>query len=312
MLKPLVSIIIPVYNGSDYLKEAIDSALAQTYDNIEVIVINDGSTDGGATEKIAKSYGSLIQYFYKTNGGVSSALNFGINISKGDYISWLSHDDVLLPSKIQNQIDFFNKHNNNIIIYGEADYIDEKGRKIGELRLPDIDPRHFFNNLVAGRIFTHPWKSYVFVANGCTMLFPKEAFQTIGRFNEGRKVTQDYEMWILMNQKYDFILSHEPYILSRKHEKAGSIVMGDQMKSEVASLMDFALSQYRPGDEKFDLEVGKTLLAWRLIPAKQKAYNELLRMFWVSKKNTKDVLYVLISLLAGNKIVRRIGKRMGI
>ena len=75
---PLVSIIIPVYNGSDYLKEAIESALAQTYSNIEILVVNDGSCDDGKTEEIALSYKDRIRYITKPNGGVSSALNLGI------------------------------------------------------------------------------------------------------------------------------------------------------------------------------------------------------------------------------------------
>ena len=91
---PKVSIIIPVYNGANYVSEAIDSALAQTYKNIEIIVVNDGSSDDGATEKIAKSYGDRIRYFAKENGGVSSALNFGIRQMTGEWFSWLSHDDL--------------------------------------------------------------------------------------------------------------------------------------------------------------------------------------------------------------------------
>ena len=73
-----VSIIIPVYNGSNYVKEAIDSALAQTYKNKEIIVVNDGSTDEGATRDIVKSYGDKVTYYEKENGGVSTALNLGI------------------------------------------------------------------------------------------------------------------------------------------------------------------------------------------------------------------------------------------
>ena len=94
---PLVSIVIPVYNGSDYLAEAIDSALAQTYGNIEIIVINDGSSDNGKTREVAGKYGDRIRYFEKENGGVPTALNLGIKEMKGDYFSWLSHDDVYFP-----------------------------------------------------------------------------------------------------------------------------------------------------------------------------------------------------------------------
>ena len=94
---PLVSIVIPVYNGADYLSECIDSALAQTYSNIEILVINDGSVDDGATEAVAQSYGDRIRYFRKENGGVSSALNLGIQHMRGDYFSWLSHDDRYEP-----------------------------------------------------------------------------------------------------------------------------------------------------------------------------------------------------------------------
>jgi glycosyltransferase involved in cell wall biosynthesis len=80
--EPLISLIIPVFNGSNFLKYAIDSALYQTYINIEILVINDGSTDKGKTELIALSYGKKIKYFKKKNGGVSSALNLGISKMK--------------------------------------------------------------------------------------------------------------------------------------------------------------------------------------------------------------------------------------
>ena len=92
MKKPLVSIVIPVFNGENYLKDAIDSAINQTYSNCEIIVVNDGSSD--ATEKIAKSYGKKIRYYKKENGGVSTALNLGLEKMTGDYFSWLSHDDL--------------------------------------------------------------------------------------------------------------------------------------------------------------------------------------------------------------------------
>ena len=103
-MQPKVSIIIPVYNGSNYLQEAIDSALAQTYPNCEILVINDGSCDEGKTEAIALSYGDRIRYFKKENGGVATAVNYGIEHMTGDYFAWLSHDDYYLPHKIERQM----------------------------------------------------------------------------------------------------------------------------------------------------------------------------------------------------------------
>ena len=115
---PLVSIIIPVYNGSNFLREAIFSALAQTYPNIEVIVINDGSNDNNKTDAIARSFGETIRYFYQENKGVASALNLGISQMRGDYFSWLSHDDIYLPEKIATQIKFLTSQlNKQIILY---------------------------------------------------------------------------------------------------------------------------------------------------------------------------------------------------
>jgi len=104
---PLVSIVIPVYNGSNFLKEAIQSALSQTYNNIEIIVVNDGSNDNNKTEQIALSFKNKIRYLKKNNGGVSSALNLGIRKMNGDFFSWLSHDDLYEKDKIQNQIEYF-------------------------------------------------------------------------------------------------------------------------------------------------------------------------------------------------------------
>ena len=105
-----VTIIIPVYNGSNYVREAIDSALAQTYKNIEILVVNDGSTDEGATRDICLSYGDKITYYEKENGGVSTALNLGIEKMTGDYFSWLSHDDLYYPDKIEKQMKELEKY----------------------------------------------------------------------------------------------------------------------------------------------------------------------------------------------------------
>ena len=136
--RPLVSIIIPVYNGSDFLEQAIKSALNQTYLNTEIIVVNDGSNDGGKTEEIAKKYctNDKCKYFFKNNGGTASALNYGIRVSSGSYICWLSHDDMFSPDKIECQIRSLNrfanrgKDINRIILYSKTKLIDEKSKEL--------------------------------------------------------------------------------------------------------------------------------------------------------------------------------------
>lgn len=128
---PKVSIIIPVYNGADYLEKAIDSALNQSYTNLEVIVVNDGSNDDGKTAEIAKSYGKRIVYIEKENGGVSSALNCGIAKMTGDYFSWLSHDDEYWKEKIERQVAILRKNKNKkMLTLCDTEFIDEKSRVI--------------------------------------------------------------------------------------------------------------------------------------------------------------------------------------
>lgn len=189
---PLVSIVIPVYNGENYLKEAIESALAQTYKNIEIIVVNDGSSDN--TDAIAKEYGNKIRYFKKKNGGVASALNLAIEKMQGEYFSWLSHDDLYFPQKIENQINFLSKQNKKkVVLFSNYLLINENGRKLSEVIInhkTTLIPEYC---LLRGCV------------NGITMLIPKEAFVDCGNFNEKLRCTQDYDLWHKFLKKYPFM-----------------------------------------------------------------------------------------------------------
>ena len=122
-----VSIIIPVYNGEKYIKEAIESALNQTYTNIEIIVVNDGSKDN--TDEICKSYGNKIKYIKKENGGVATALNTGIKEAKGQYVAWLSHDDLYKENRIEKGMEVLSKlKDKNTIIFSNFELIDSNGK----------------------------------------------------------------------------------------------------------------------------------------------------------------------------------------
>ncbi len=116
---PLVSIIIIGYNDRKYIGEAIDSALVQTYPNCEVIVVDDGSTDG-TREFIADRYGDRVQYCWKENGGMGSARYVGLQMANGKYIQHLDSDDLLLPDKIATQVAYLEAHPEIAFVYGRA------------------------------------------------------------------------------------------------------------------------------------------------------------------------------------------------
>ena len=167
-IHPLVSIVVPVYNGTNYVRQAIDSALAQTYSNIEIIVVNDGSTDDGETERVVRAYGDKVRYFNKSNGGVSSALNLGIHEMKGEYFSWLSHDDEYYPQKIEQQMNLLSEYETGkyLALCG-TEFIDTQGKVLDKVwEMPENTVYSGKESL--GEMRRHPY-------SGIALLIPKQA-----------------------------------------------------------------------------------------------------------------------------------------
>lgn len=199
---PKVSIIIPAFNASNYLADAIDSALAQSYNNIEVIVVNDGSNDDNATEKIALSYGNRIRYFKKTNGGVSSALNYGIKKMSGEYFAWLSHDDLIDYNHIEKLVEFLSfKEHSNMIPFTSFKIIDEHG---------NID----INQTISAQLNCNDYKmsmvsNYYSLLqgeiNGGSVIIKKSIFDECGFFDENLRITQERDLWSRLIKKYHFV-----------------------------------------------------------------------------------------------------------
>ncbi|MBE6148371.1 MAG: glycosyltransferase [Firmicutes bacterium] len=213
--EPLVTIIIPVYNGENYVREAIDSALAQSYKNIEVLVVNDGSKD--STDDICKSYKDQITYIPKKNGGVASALNLGIKSAKGEYVSWLSHDDLYTPDKIKNEIEALAKSKNKKIPVSCAYYvINAGGEKIADFESELLTESGIYSGLkllFSGTI------------HGCALLLHKSIFEKYGMFDENLPTTQDYDMWFRIFRNEDVLFTMTEDMISRSHDEQGSKVM---------------------------------------------------------------------------------------
>ena len=213
---PKVSIIIPVYNGSNFVRHAIDCALSQTYDNVEVVVVNDGSTDGGKTEEIALSYGDRIRYFAKENGGVSSALNYGIANMTGEYFSWLSHDDAYGPDKVKDAIKLLRAHDmlgKKCVAHTSGYTMDVDGNKLKDF------PNSFAENQVFSGVEVLTRMTKERGLYGCCMLIPKSAFDEVGGFAEDLRFSQDFLMWYrIFMAGYQLVSDHRLNVMCRLHK----------------------------------------------------------------------------------------------
>lgn len=238
---PLISIIIPVFNGADYLDMAIQSAFAQSYSNIEVIVVNDGSTDDGATECIALSYGNRIRYFFKPNGGVASALNLAITEMHGEYFSWLSHDDLYYPQKLKYQMEFLlgvaSGIRDRTIVYSDYSIFTSDPINSCPVRIRSVQPECFRYWITVGNSL-----------HGCTLLIPKTAFEECGAFDETLRTTQDYDLWFRMAGKFRFQHIPELLVKARSHADQGTRRMADIALRECNQLLSDFIRELTPAE----------------------------------------------------------------
>jgi glycosyltransferase involved in cell wall biosynthesis len=226
-LTPKVSLIIPVFNGSDYLHEAIDSALAQTYKNIEIIIVNDGSNDAGKTESIAKSYGPKIRYYFKENGGVASALNAGIREMTGEWFAWLSHDDMFSSNRIEEDINLMRDNPDIRVTFCNIATIDESGNVIKESVRPIRRVTNPYDALKLGGV------------DMCSMTIHRSCFEQTGLFNEKNITTQDVEMTLRLSVIYPFYLNDRSITYKRDHKRRGTYTLSKQHKKDLLNLCDF-------------------------------------------------------------------------
>jgi glycosyltransferase involved in cell wall biosynthesis len=232
--QPLVSIVIPVFNGSNFLSFAIESALDQDSKNIEILVVNDGSDDQGKTELIIRRYEKFIRSFNKPNGGVASALNLAVDEMHGNFFSWLSHDDLYDKSKVtENYAKYLECRNPNTIIYSDFEEYFERSKKKYEVKLEHIQPSHF-----------RYWLLKNSRLHGCTLFIPRHAFDVCGKFDENLATTQDYDLWLRMSRVFDFVHIEKALVISRIHP---------QQDSHTASIL--ALKECNQLYAKYSLEL---------------------------------------------------------
>lgn len=228
-MRPLVSIVIPFYN-CPYIDQAIRSALDQTYRPLEVIVVDDGSTQ---YVDHVDPYRPYIYYLGKSNGGTASALNHGIRHAGGEYIAWLSSDDLFYPEKISKQVDFMQQQHASIS-HTNFHYID----RLGNVTRYNAAPLEMLQNTVEF------YRSFLNAnpVNGCTVMIKRDLFALIGLFDAGLPYTHDLDFWYrTLGCGAHFPFLNESLTAYRWHDGMGTLRHREQIQHEYT----FTQNRYR-------------------------------------------------------------------
>ena len=191
----LISVIIPVYNGKQFLSEAINSILQQNYNPLEIIVVDDGSTDG--TVRLQNSFGEQVRYVYQDNKGPAAARNTGLVVANGEFIAFLDSDDVWPPNKLNTQINYLLQNLNLEVIIGYTTSFDSEITNANKILLE---------------------KDSVISVQLGSALFRKSAFEKVGTFDEELKFSEDHDWFLRAREKeIEMLVLEDITLYHRRH-----------------------------------------------------------------------------------------------
>lgn len=215
----LVSVIIPTYNRVDYLHEAVESVLAQTFRNFELIVVDDGSTDD--TQKVAASWKGKLRYLRQKNSGPSAARNNGIRNSVGRFIAFLDSDDTWTPEMLEKQVLMFKKNPAAGLIATGYTLMNTERQLTKQIIMSSKD----LADAARGNHYMN------FFATSSVMV-KKHCFQATGLFNEKLRFAEDWDMWLRILQHYDFAYLPQALMNYRVHpDKISTTSLQNNMKN---------------------------------------------------------------------------------
>ena len=218
-MNPLVSAIIPVYNGKKFLSDAVDSILKQNYNPIEIIIVDDGSTDG--TAEIKNGFSNQVQYIYQDNKGPASARNKGITAARGEFVAFLDSDDLWPDNKLNTQTNYLIQNPQLEVILGHT---------------------KVFTSELTGKE-----NSLISVQLG-SILFRKSVFEAVGNFDEKLKFSEDHD-WFLRarEKKTKMLVINEITLYHRRH--TNNMTKNDrQTKYQLTTILKKSLDRRRQND----------------------------------------------------------------
>lgn len=220
---PTVSVIIPSFNCEAYIAETIDSVLQQTFKDVELIVVDDGSTDG--TQQIVAAYGAPVRLITQANAQVCAARNRGIAEAQGAFICLMDHDDYWFPQKLERQLAEFAAHPEVGVVY--STFIRWHRTAAGAFPAPesfDLKPygdgiEEAFSGWIYHQFLLDCWMLT------STAMFRKTVFEHCGNFDVALPYSEDWELWLRIAREYPMIQLRQPSTLYRQHAAQGNLVV---------------------------------------------------------------------------------------
>lgn len=218
-MKPEISVIIATHNRKHLVVEAVKSVFTQEPQNYEVIVVDDGSTDG--TSQTLKSLDLPLKIIEQENNGVASARNTGIRHSQGEFIAFLDSDDIWLPTKLAKQQEYLSSHPYIPLVYTD-EYIESEGERFEETRFVLHPPE---------KKFVLPYILIISAIQASSVMVRKKVFSGVGLFNEALTVLEDVDLWDRICQTSEVGYLSEPLVVMRNDSRRAHL---SNLKSPVS------------------------------------------------------------------------------
>ncbi|MCA1990882.1 MAG: glycosyltransferase [Coleofasciculus sp. S288] len=208
---PKISVIIPAYNAMAYLPETVESVLNQTFDDFELVIINDGSSDD-IEQWVSQITDSRIRLISQKNQGLAAARNTGIAHARSEYLAFLDADDLWEPTKLEKQVRILEENSEVGLVYTWVAYIDENGQPTGRV----------FKNQAEGDVWEKLTEHNI-VECGSVAMVRRSCFETCGDFDRNlRSFAEDWDMWLRIASRYPFKAVQEPLVYYRQHSNSAS------------------------------------------------------------------------------------------
>jgi len=238
---PLVSVVLPVYNGAVTISRTIDSVLGQSHQHFELLIINDGSTDS-TPEMLAQFDDPRIAVHSFENRGLAASRNRGIRLARGEYVAFIDADDLWKPRKLEKQIAALQGNPEAGLAYSLTDCIDEHDNFLG----------HGSHIVDSGNVYDH-LLTWNFLDNGSTPLIRRSVMEEIGSFDETLAAAEDWDVWLRIAHRYEFACVPEVQVLYRIHGGAMSSKLAQQ-EAACFRVFDQAIERLPDGERRRRLD----------------------------------------------------------